>query len=417
MKVKLIYPKVAKKSIEVFLPYLWFPLLTFPVLAAYTPADVDVEIIDETIQEIDFDDPVDLVGLTAFTYTAARAYEIAAEYRRRGVKVVMGGFHASAVPDEAKEHVDAVVIGEGEETWPAVIHDFKSGNLQPFYKSQHLFDMKNYKRPRLDLLSRYCPSYENYTPPFYPTLNIIEMTRGCPFECDFCAVTNFYGKKYRARPIDDVLAEIRTLKLQSRQRYISFSDDNIYGSKSYFRELLEGLRKLNIQWGGQVGIDVARDPDVLAMMADSGCRSVGIGIESLDQDSLKSIHKLNNKVDEYDYLFDQLNRHRIKAYIGMMVGLDHDDESIFERTLDWVNRHLDVIIFANFHILTPLPGTALYKKLLDQDRLIDFDWNHYDTKHLVFKPRAMSPGALENGYKWLMEKIEPINLTNWKKWF
>ena len=191
MKVKLIYPGIEKGDQEVFLPYLWFPLITFPILAAYTPADVEVEIIDEVIEAIDFDDPVDLVGLTAMTYSVHRAYEIAAEYRKRGVKVVMGGFHASAVPEEAKEYVDTVVIGEGEETWPRVLEDFKNGSLKPLYTSNRFFDMTTYKTPKLELLSKYCPSYEHYSPPYYPTLNIVEISRGCPFECEYCFLLSY----------------------------------------------------------------------------------------------------------------------------------------------------------------------------------------------------------------------------------
>ncbi|MCX6579195.1 MAG: radical SAM protein [Candidatus Aminicenantes bacterium] len=417
MKVKLIYPRVIKGDTDVYLPYLWFPLITFPILAAYTPPDVEVEIIDEVIEDIDFDDPVDLVGLTAMTYSVHRAYEIAGEYRKRGVKVVMGGFHATAQPAEVKEYVDAVVTGEGEETWPRVIEDFKKGALKPYYASETYFDMARYKTPRLELLSRYCPPYEKYTPPFYPTLNIVEMSRGCPFECDFCAVTNFHGKKYRFRPVADVLNEIRYRKLQSRQRHISINDDNVFGSKTYFRELLQGLKKLNITWGAQMSINVAKDPEMLDLLVDSGCQSIGFGLETLSQQSLDSVHKVTNKVAEYDEIFQRVRNYKLRIFLGMMVGLDYDDESIFEKTLAWLKTQLDVVIFANIHIITPFPGTALHQRLMKENRLIDFDWKNYDTRHVVFKPRLMSEETLYQGFKWLLDNMREVNLENWKQWY
>lgn len=417
MKVKLIYPGIEKGNQEVFLPYLWFPLNSFPILAAYTPEDIDLEIIDEVIEPIDFDDPVDLVGLTAMTYSVHRAYEIAAEYRKRGITVVMGGFHASAVPGETQKHVDTVVVGEGEETWPRVLEDFKKGRLKPLYTSDHFFDMTTYKTPRMDLLAKYCPSYDHYSPPYYPTLNIVEISRGCPFECDFCAVTNFHGKKYRLRPIADVLKEIRFRKLQSRQRYIAINDDNLFGNKAYFRELLVGLTKLNVTWGAQMSVNVASDEDMLSLLRDSGCQSVGFGIESLSQESLDSIHKKTNKVKEYDELFDRVRKHNLKVYLGMMVGMDHDDESTFEKILDWLKSQMDVIIFANIHIITPLPGTTLYRRLLKENRIIDFDWKNYDTKHVVFKPRLMSGETLYQGFNMLLTEMQKVNLENWKKWY
>lgn len=419
MKVKLIYPSVIKeyKEGEVFFSDLWFPLLTFPILAAYTPDDVEVEIIDEAIEAVDFDDPVDLVGLTAMTHTVPRAYRIADEYRKRGVKTVMGGFHVTTLPDEAQKYVDSVVLGEGEEVWPQVVEDFKKGQLKPRYTSPGLFDVTSYKTPRVELLSKYLLPPETYNPPYYPSLNIIEVSRGCPFKCSYCAVANFYGKKHRLRPLEDVLQEIRLRKLQSRMRFIAFSDDNLYGNKTYFRELLNGLKKMNINWAAQMSLNIARSPDLLTLMVESGCQTLGFGIESINQESLISVNKLTNKVDEYDELLERVKKYNIRIFFAIMLGFDYDDDSIFEKTSQWVKKHIDSIIYLNFHILTPLPGTGVYHQLLKENRIFDFDWRHYDTRHVVYKPRLMSPETLYNGYKKLIEEFIPITNANWKKWY
>jgi len=418
MKVKFIYPKkIENYHAEMLYPRLWFPLLTFPILAAYTPDDVELHIVDEAIESIDFDDPVDLVGLTAFTHSAPRAYEIAAEYRKRGIKVVMGGFHVTAMPEEAQQHVDAVAIGEGEETWPVIIDDFKKGCLKPVYKAPGLFDLEKYRTPKMELISRYCPPVEKYAPPYYITLNIVEMSRGCPFKCDYCAVTHFYGNSFRFRPVEEVINEARQRKLQMRQRFVNFCDDNMFGNKTYLRQLMAGLKKLNVTWSGQVSINAAKDPEILAMMADSGCHSVGIGIESISQDSLQSVNKVVNNVNEYDFLLEQLKKYNIKAYIGMMVGFDTDNEAVIEKTHKWVQDRLEYLIYVHFHIMTPLPGTPLYYRLLAENRIFDFDWSHYDTKYVVFEPKLMSAEALAQGNKWLQDSVKELNLTNWKRWY
>jgi len=419
MKVKFIYPSVIEqyKGDEMLVPQMRYPLLTFPVLAAHTPADIDIEIIDESIEAIDFDEPVDLVGLTAMTYSAPRAYEIADRYRKRGVKTVMGGFHVSALPEEAQEHVDTIVIGEGEEVWPSVVEDFKKGQLKPRYTSPGLLDMAKYKTPRLDLLKKYLYTSETYTFPYYAFLNVIEVSRGCPYKCGFCSVSKFYGRKHRFRPIKDVMEDIRRRKLQSRMRFISFSDANLYGNKSHFKELLKGLKKLNIKWSSQISIDVAKSPEILSLMAESGCQSVCFGIESISQESLNSVDKATNKVEEYDKLLERMKNYNIYVALTMIMGFDHDDDSIFERTYSWVKKHLDSVILVHPHILTPYPGTAVYRQFLKENRIVDFDWRHYDHWHVVYKPGLMSAGTLYKGYRWLLDKLKPVNSQNWQKWF
>lgn len=418
MKIKLIYPKaVFGGEREVYLPHLWFPLITFPILAAYTPGEIEVEIVDEVIEAVDFDAPADLVGLTAMTISVYRAYEIADAFRQRGVKVIMGGFHASALPEEALQHVDAVAIGEGETIWPDIIRDFQAGKLKQIYRSDHYFDMADYRTPRMDLLQKYCPPYEEYKPPYYPTLNIVEISRGCPHRCDYCAVGHFYGSSYRFRPLESVFNEIRHRKQESRQRFISFNDDNIFGSKSYFRDLMTGLARLNINWGAQMSINVARDEENLELMAASGCQSIGVGIESLNQESLASVNKTTNIVDEYDRLFAAFRKYKLQVYLGLMVGFDQDDSSVFPLIDKWLDQHRDVIIFANVHILTPFPGTRIFEQFKADNRLLHTDWRCFDTRHVVYRPERMTPDELQSGYQALQAKVESLNLTNWKQWY
>lgn len=425
MKIRLIYPSSLKqgqgasnKDIHLrFHPQMWFPLITFPILAAYTPEGAEIEITDEMIDDIDYDAPVDMVGLTCMTHTAPRAYEIAGEFRKRGVTTVIGGFHVSALPEEALEHVDCVVIGEGEESWPKAVNDFKRGNLQRIYRSQGLFNMEKYRTPRMDLLSKYCPSFQHYQPPYYPSLNIVEISRGCPFRCDYCAVANFYGSRHRLRPLESVFQEIRQHKLKSRDRFICFNDDNLFGSRSYFRELIKGLKPMNVEWSAQMSLDVARDPEMLRSMAEAGCRSIGIGIESISQESLSSVNKRTAKADEYDLLFRRVRDVGVKIFLSLMVGFDSDNESVFDRTMSWLMHHLDTVIYTNFHILTPLPGTVVYKRLNSEKRIFDFDWRHYDTKHLVFEPRGMTADALRNGFQRICAEMHDFNMSNWKRFY
>ncbi|MCX6579192.1 MAG: radical SAM protein [Candidatus Aminicenantes bacterium] len=418
MKIRCIHPSRvadAESRKAIYPRNLWYPSLAFPILAVHTPVDVEMEIIDETIEDLNFDDPVDLVAITAMTPTVGRAYEIAHRYRERGVKTVMGGFHASALPDEAGRHVDCVAVGEGELVWPQIIEDFKNGQLKPRYTAGSLFDMTRYKPPRVELLSKYWKPADQYEPPYYPSLNVIEVSRGCPFKCSFCAVSNFYGEKHRYRPVEDVLDGIRRRKLESRDRVISFSDDNLYGNKPYFKKLLSGLKKLNITWTSMISINVAHSPEILQMMADSGCQAIGLGIESLDQECLKSVNKSNNKVEDYDRLFKLIDAHHIKIYLAMMVGFDHDDETVFEKIHDWLKNRMEYIVYCNCHILTPFPGTILHRQVSKENRITDFDWDHYDCRHVVYEPRQMSADTLLKGFVWLRSNLEAMSIERWKE--
>ncbi|MCX6579182.1 MAG: radical SAM protein [Candidatus Aminicenantes bacterium] len=415
MKIKLIYPKqVSINSFEEsgasyfeMRRGIWYPLLTFPVLAAYTPPGVeDIRIIDEEFEAIDFDDPVDLVGITVMTFLAHRAYEIAGRFRERGVKVVLGGMHVSALPEEAIQHADAIVIGEGEEVWPNLIQDFLKNELKPVYKAPHLFDTQKYRPARLDLLEKYSKADPSSQQKGYTSIAIFEVSRGCPYDCDFCAVTQFYGKNYRFRDIDRLIQDVRNFKLKFKTRLIGFVDDNLYGNKTYFKELLQKVSKLNVFWSGQISVNVAQNPDIVKMMADSGCRGMFVGFESLSQESLNSVNKKINRVDQYHRLMELFAKHNIMLFPSIMFGLDGDGPGIFEETMKFLNTYSSIIAYASFAILTPLPGTRLFQRMKAENRILHYDWRYYNFNNVLIKPALMSPEELQNGFEWIIRNFD-----------
>ena len=392
MKILLISPE-NKKSIYAYtkedVKAFWFPKLGLPTIAANTPPDVEVRIVDECVEDIDFNVDVDLVGISVMTYLAPRAYEIAAKFRARGVKVVLGGIHVSMCPEEAKEHADSIVVGESEKTWPILVEDFRRGELKSLYEEKDLPKLENLPIPRREL----------FKPNSYWTTNCVQTSRGCPFACDFCTVTIFGGNQFRLRPIEQVIEEVKRLK----KGFVVFVDDNIAGNKAYAKQLFKALIPLKINWGSQASLTMARDPELLDLAAKSGCTALFIGVESISEENLAAANKRFNKVDKYKEEFRRFHDYGILIQTGMIFGFDHDDESAFERTVEFLEENN--IELAMFNILTPLPGTNLYKKMDAEGRIIDRDWSHYDGRHVVFKPKLMTPETLQEGFLWAYHKF------------
>src|SRR3989338_977315 len=392
MKILLISPE-NKKSIYAYtkedVKAFWFPKLGLPTIAANTPPDVEVRIVDECVEDIDFNVDVDLVGISVMTYLAPRAYEIAAKFRARGVKVVLGGIHVSMCPEEAKEHADSIVVGESEKTWPILVEDFRRGELKSLYEEKDLPKLENLPIPRREL----------FKPNSYWTNNCVQSSRGCPFACDFCTVTIFGGNQYRLRPVEEVIEEVRRLK----KGFVVFVDDNIAGNKAYAKQLFKALIPLKISWGSQASLTMARDPELLDLAAKSGCTALFIGVESISEENLAAANKRFNKVDKYKEEFRRFHDYGILIQTGMIFGFDHDDESAFERTVEFLEENN--IELAMFNILTPLPGTNLYKRMDAEGRIIDRDWSHYDGRHVVFKPKLMTPETLQEGFLWAYHKF------------
>lgn len=358
------------------------PNLGIVTLAAWTPLDIEVSVIDENVEKLNFDEDVDLVGITVMTPTAIRAYEVADVFKSRGITVVLGGFHPSAMPAEAIQHSDAVVIREAEEIWPKLLHDFESGKLKKFYQRKTLANLENLPIPRRDLLTR--KSYRMF--------NTVETARGCPFRCNFCSVSTFYGNTYRFRPVKDVTREVETLK----GKFIFFVDDNIVGIPRRAKELFKALIPYRKKWIGQASLNIARDLGLLKLAAESGCIGLFIGFESLSQDSLREVGKTFNVVKRYGEDIKKIHDYGLAIHGAFIFGFDHDDESVFERTVDFVKRKkLDS---ASFSTLTPFPGTSIYQKLLKENRIVTNDWSKYG--RAVFTPKLMSLEALDEGCKW-----------------
>ncbi|MBU4128722.1 B12-binding domain-containing radical SAM protein [bacterium] len=383
MKLKLIVPVAVKQ--KRWTKYFAIPPLNLLYVAALTPKDVEITLIDEHIDRIDFEEAVDLVGITSLTATAPRAYEIGDEFKKRGVKVVLGGIHPSTLPEEAIQHADSIVIGEAENLWPEVIEDFKKKRLKKFYQSSQKPSLKNLLLPRRDLLQG----------KRYLTKNFIQTTRGCPFDCDFCSVTKFFGRRHRFRPVEDVVKEIESLE----GNFTIFADDNVVAHKKYAKELFKALIPCKKRWFSQADLSMAQDEELLKLAAQSGCEGVYIGFESLSDIGLKKFKKYINFKDA----INRLKKHGIRVEGSFIFGFDSDDKRVFEKTLRFAQElRLDV---ATFHLLTPLPGTQLYEKLERENRIVVRDWSKYNLSTVVFQPKQMTREELQEGVRWTMKKF------------
>jgi len=385
------------------------PCLSLLKIAALTPAGWSVKIVDEKVEALNLDEAADLVGITAMTTTANRAYEIAGHFRDRGVPVVMGGMHVSCLPEEARQHCDSLVIGEAEGLWQELLADFERQQLKPVYDNQG-------QLPSLEGLPR--PNWDLYADKNYLPVHFVETTRGCPIGCDFCAVTSSFGGKYRNRPLDDVLKELRELKPFSGtftlKNCVFFVDDNIFSHREYARRLLTSIRELKLRWFGQASMNIARDPKMLTLCRESGCVGLFMGFESLSPETLASVGKRVNRPDEYLDLIQRVHEHGIGIDGSFVFGFDSDDQSVFERTLDFVIRaKLEV---AYFSILTPYPGTRLYDRLVAEGRLLSRDWSAYDGSHVVYQPRQFTPDELLAGYRRTWQEAYSLRGTFRRLW-
>ncbi|MHB8068955.1 MAG: B12-binding domain-containing radical SAM protein [Desulfobaccales bacterium] len=365
----------------------WLLGMTLPYLAALAPRDIQVEIKDDLLEEITFREEADLVALTFMSHQAPRAYQIAAGFRQRGIPVVMGGFHATLAPEECQEHADAIVLGEAEEAWPRLLRDFQAGQLQPRYQSPKLSDLKNLPVPRYDLLDL----------KKYKLLNIpSQTTRGCPYACNYCEVTQVYGGKFRHRPVDEVIHEIKEIRRVTQSDFIYFVDDNFVANRRHALAIMEKLIPLKLVYGCLATANVGDDAEVLDLMAKSGCMHVNIGMESISPESLKAINKKQNKVKDYERQFRALRDRGIGFSVNVMFGLDGDRPDIFETTVDFLIRVKAPVSF--MFILAPRPGTKVRDQLLEQNRIFDHNWTNYCGFKVVYQPRHMTVKELEEGY-------------------
>ncbi len=357
--------------------------LSLGVLAGLTPAGVDVRLLDDRIDEIDYDEPTDLVAINIETFTARRAYEIADEYRARSVPVVMGGMHATLVPDEVAEHADAVFSGDAEALWAQVVHDAHEGRLRSRYDGGVGVPQQG-ALPRRDL----------YAGKGYLPISLLQFGRGCINRCEYCAVTEYFGHRQYARPAADVVAEIREQSLRS----LFFVDDNLVADPDAAKELMRALVPLGIRWVSQVSVDHARDPEMLQLMVESGCLGNVIGFESLDPENLQRMHKATNLrgFDTYADEVAALRAHHLQTWAAFLVGYEHETLESVAATCDWAIAQR--FTFAAFNVLMPYPSTPLYARLAEEGRLL-YDgrwWLHpeYRFNHAAFTPARMTADEL-----------------------
>lgn len=390
-KVLLVFPR--EKGIQYSNDTQYpFPILGLTLLAALFPKDYEIKIVNEAIEEIDFDAPVDLVGITGLTCVVKRAYEVADRFRERGVKVVLGGVHPSLLPDEAKDHADAVFIGEAEGLLGGLIKDFETGDLKPLYRNRDWSDLRGMPIPRRDLLN----------PRHKPFFKAIETTRGCPNRCEFCSVPIMNGKRYRTRPLEEIDRELSTV-LQKKGEYLFLADDNVTAREDYALGLFEIFRRHRVKWMGFSTIQIAKNERLLRKAQESGCISLFIGFESLDQESLNGVSKRFVPAGELSDLVKTIQSHHIGIHGSFIFGFDEDDRTVFRKTIDFVQKNN--MELPNFSILTPFPGTPLRNQLEEEGRIFDDNWSHYDMSHAVFRPKKMTVQELQEGYLWAQKYI------------
>jgi radical SAM superfamily enzyme YgiQ (UPF0313 family) len=385
MNVILIAPVHRKLN---FKRHFQIAPLSLMMIASLTPGDIKVEVWDENIDTIDYDNHADLVGIGANTSEIQRAYRICDEFRKRGVPVVIGGIHASALPEEAAQHADSVVIGEAEGLWEKVIDDFRDGTLAKFYQHKMFPDISVLPQPDRKVLNN----------KRYLTKNVFQLSRGCPYRCIFCSVTEFFGNTYRVRNDDQVIKEIENMD----GNFLIFVDDNIFGDPGYAVRLLEKMIPLKKKWVSQCTLRLANNTRLLELAAKSGCMGMFIGLESISKNSLKASGK-PIEFDRYKETIQRILDSGICIDGSFVFGFDNEDTSIFERTLEFAVRIK--LPAATFSILTPYPGTRLKEKLDQEGRIIDKNWEHYSGTRAIFRPAKMTPDQLEEGRAWIKQEF------------
>jgi radical SAM superfamily enzyme YgiQ (UPF0313 family) len=390
MKVNMILPALTEARSPFWRPikYSLFPPLGLATLAAYLRDDDDVEIQDEHVERLDLDDEPDLVVIQVYITSAHRAYRLADHYRRRGVHVALGGLHVTSMPDEAAQHADTIFLGPGEDTWPQFLDDFRRGCAAGVYRSR-VRTLEGMPPIRRDLIKRR----------LYLVPNSIVVSRGCPHVCDFCYKEAFYegGRSFYTQSVDAALAEIDRLP----GRHLYFLDDHLFGNRRFAATLFDGMRGMGRLWQAAGTVNAVLQPDLLERVVESGLRSLFVGFESLTPANLAEQRKYQNLRRDYAAAIRRLHALGVMINGSFVFGMDADDNSVFDRTVEWAIRH--GIETATFHILTPYPGTALFADMAARGRISTRNWDLYDTRHVVYRPAQLTPDELKRGYDWSYE--------------
>ena len=382
MKILLIQPKMNMRPMDTKLKTRMSPSLALLVLAKLTPSAHQIKIINENTQKINFNEKVDLVAITVTVDVFPRAVQIASEFRKHNITVVAGGIHITAVPDETASYFDAVCVGTAERVWQKILIDKENNTLKNIYKDMDKLEGK-------ELCS---PDYTAIQPDKYLYTNVISTSRGCPHKCDFCYNSCADSVRYMNRPVEDVICDIMVLKT----KHIMFIDDNFIGNPRWTKELLLRIAQLDLKWNAAVSVNILDHLDLLDLMKKTGCQSLFIGFETINDRSLRSVHKNQNMIEKYDALISEIHLRGIMINASIVFGLPDDDKYVFENTLNWLIKNRIETVTA--HILTPYPGTILQNNMLLKNQIEDFDLSHYNTAHVVFKPEKMSSKQLYDGY-------------------
>ncbi|MDR6850672.1 radical SAM superfamily enzyme YgiQ (UPF0313 family) [Sphingomonas sp. BE123] len=386
MKVKMILPALTEAKSPFWRPikYSLFPPLGLATLAAFLHPDDEVELIDDHVEPLRTDDRPDLVVIQVYITNAYRAYALADLYRARGVHVALGGLHVTSLPEEAAAHADTIFIGPGEQTFPQFLSDLRAGQPRARYSSTSGRTIHGIPPVRRDLIKR-----NRYLVP-----NSIVVTRGCPQHCDFCYKDAFFagGRSFYAQRVDEALAEIERLP----GRHLYFLDDHLLGDRRFAAALFEGMRGMGRLFQGAATVDSVLRGDLIERAAEAGLRSLFVGFETFSPHNLAASNKKQNLARDYAEVTRRLSDLGVMINGSFVFGMDDDDTDVFDRTVDWAVRH--GVTTATFHIQTPYPGTRLYQQLSAEGRIFSHDWDRYDTRHVVFQPRRLSPEQLKAGY-------------------
>lgn len=391
-KVKLILPALTEATSPYWRPikYSLFPPLGLATLAGYIDPDWEISLQDEHVEKLDLDDRPDLVIIQVYITNAYRAYRIADHYRGRGSYVLLGGLHVTSLPDEAAGHADTIFIGPGEQTFPQFLRDYATGSPARRYESS-VRTLEGMPPIRRDLIQRH-----RYLVP-----NSIVVSRGCPHHCNFCYKDAFFegGRSFYTQRVDEALGEISRLP----GRHLYFLDDHLFGNPRFARDLFHGMRGMGRVFQAAATVDSILRDDLIEEAAAAGLRSLFVGFETLSSSGLEGAGKRQNLGRDYGEVIRRLDNLGIMINGSFVYGLDGEDRDVFPRTVDWAIK--SGITTATFHILTPYPGTALFTDMAAQNRMTTRNWDLYDTRHVVYRPKSMTPDELKNGYDWSYESF------------
>ncbi len=384
MKLHIIYPDWGHFPL-IYRRYI--PVMGPAIVAALTPSDLEVVFTDERLEKVDFDIDFDLVAISMMTSQANRAYEISQRYREKGVPVVLGGVHVSLMPEEAARNADAIVIGEAEGTWPDVVHDFRNGGLQKIYSCKSPAEQIPF------------PKWDIFSPDVYLPMNSLQVSRGCPVNCEMCSVPQTYGTEFRMQGTDKLLSDVARL-----DRYVFIINDNLHLAKRRVRGFLEGMAGINKQWVGLSPLTIADDPEYLELLRRSNCWAMYVDLSPWISAGLNDIID-GVQVEKAHAMIERIREKNIKVIASFVFGFDHDTKDIFEKTVEFAqDNHIEE---AEFHILTPYPKSRLYERLDAEGRLLTTDFSRYSTSSVVYRPANMTPEELFDGYLMAWKEFYP----------